>query len=117
MITAAISTTTTAITVVASSLTLDHRRFAPVFRTLTSRYIKPPPIHCGYCRSYHGSYDRGFVALHMLQCHEHELDIAPIISHNQIPKWCSLEQRAEMVAELVHRRGLRAGWLATRQIK
>jgi hypothetical protein len=51
----------------------------------------------------------------MLEHHELDLTKAPIISHNQIPAYYTLEQRADRVAELMERRKIAAGWLAIRK--
>ena len=100
-------------TAVSTTQTFSYKRLVAVSRTLRSTYIKPRSIPCGYSKSYRGSHHhRGFVALHMLECHQNELIRAPVMSHNQISEWHSLEQRADYVAELMERRKIAAGWLA-----
>jgi hypothetical protein len=51
----------------------------------------------------------------MLQEHELELTRTPVISHNKIPAWYNLEERAEYITEHIQRRNLKAGWLAVRK--
>jgi hypothetical protein len=51
----------------------------------------------------------------MLESHELDLIKASIISHNQIPAYYTLEQRANCIAELMERRKIAAGWLAIRK--
>jgi len=92
---------------------LSYRIIAIVFRTLTCIYNGKYSINCGYCDSYPGSPDCIFVAFHMLECHELDLIKAPIISHNQIPAYYTLEERADCVAELMERRKIAAGYLTT----
>jgi hypothetical protein len=102
-------------TTVSSTLTFSYRIFETVFRTLTCIYNGPYLINCGYCASYPGSPDCLFVAFHMLESHELDLIKAPIISHNQIPAYYTLEQRANCITELMERRKIAAGWLAIRK--
>jgi hypothetical protein len=108
------TTTKTIVAVVTSSLTFSYQNFTLVSRKLTCIYDGPDLLHCGYCTSY-SAVDRTFLAFHMLKCHELELIKAPIVSHYDIPAWYNLEQRAEVIADLIERRNLRAGWLAVRK--
>lgn len=96
---------------VSTNLTFSYRRFALVSRIQTSIYNGPYLINCGYCTSYPGSPNCIFVALHILEHHELDLIKAPIVSHNQIPAYYTLEQRADCVAELKGEKLQQVGWL------
>jgi len=104
---------------VSTSLTFSYSTFAVVAAaSITAIYLRKDPtaeyINCGFCTT-HSAVDRTFLAFHMLECHELELIKAPIVSHYDIPAWYNLEQRAEVIADLIERRNLRAGWLAVRK--
>jgi hypothetical protein len=86
--------------------------------SIRALYLREDPtaeyIPCGFCVTYRAIYP-SFLAFHMLEYHELELIKAPIVSHNTIPAWYNLEEKAEYIAEHIQRRNLKAGWLAVRK--
>ena len=109
--------TDTAYTTITNTTTTSRTMRIAVGTSITLMYLREDPnatyIPCGFCTSYR-AIDPSFMAFHMLECHENELIRAPIVSHNAIPQWYSLQSRAIFITELVKQSSLMpAEWLAT----
>lgn len=76
-------------------------------------------IPCGFCTGSNPyrarAIDPSFMTVHMLECHKLELVKAPVVSHDGISRYYSLEARAILITELVRQSNyMPAGWLAVR---
>ena len=77
-------------------------------------------ISCAFCTGSNPyrarDIDSSFMTVHMLECHKLELVKAPVVSHNGISPYYSLEARAILITELVRQSNyMPAGWLAVRK--
>ena len=60
-------------------------------------------ITCAFCtdNNPYRAIDSSYMTVHMLECHKLELLNAPVVSHDGICRYYSLEARALLITELV----------------